>query len=51
VDDMTCENMPPHLEWHRSKTTARGDGYCDFCFFVCKRTEEKSKNSKKEFEK
>ncbi len=32
VDDLTYGNMSPHIKWQRSKTIARGEAYCDFCF-------------------
>ena len=32
VDDLTYGNMSPHIKWQRSKTIARGEACCDFCF-------------------
>ncbi|PKO13372.1 MAG: hypothetical protein CVU39_19405 [Chloroflexi bacterium HGW-Chloroflexi-10] len=41
VDDLTYENMSPHIKWQRSKTIARGDGYCNFCFLPVKEQKKK----------
>ncbi len=51
VDDLTYENMSPHLKWHRSKTIARGNGYCDFCFLPIKEQKIKVEIQKKERKK
>jgi hypothetical protein len=32
VDDFVYGNMSPYLSWQRTKTIARGNDYCDFCF-------------------
>lgn len=32
VDDFIYGNMSPHIQWQRSKTIARGETHCDFCF-------------------
>lgn len=32
VDDLTYDNMSPHIKWQRLKTIGRGETYCDFCF-------------------
>lgn len=36
VDDLTYDNMSPRIKWQRSKTIARGEAYCDFCFLPVK---------------
>jgi hypothetical protein len=40
VDDLTYENMSPALSWQRTKTIARGDAVCDFCFARVKKARE-----------
>jgi hypothetical protein len=37
VDDLTYGDMSSHIKWQRSKTIARGDAICDFCFLPVKR--------------
>ena len=32
VDDFIYKDMSPKIKWQRSKTIARGETYCDFCF-------------------
>lgn len=32
VDDFIYGNMSPYLSWERTKTIARGNDLCDFCF-------------------
>lgn len=32
VDDFIYEDMSPKIKWQRSKTIARSETYCDFCF-------------------
>ena len=36
VDDLTYDKMSPHIKWQRSRTIARGETYCDFCFLPVK---------------
>jgi hypothetical protein len=36
VDDLTYGKMSPCIKWQRSKTIAKGDTYCDFCFLSVK---------------
>lgn len=36
VDDLTYGDMSPHIKWQRSKTIARGEACCDFCFLPVK---------------
>jgi L-2-amino-thiazoline-4-carboxylic acid hydrolase len=36
VDDLTYGNMSSHIRWQRSRTIARGEAYCDFCFLPVK---------------
>ena len=41
VDDLTYGDMSPHIKWQRSKTIARGEAYCDFCFLPVKKRQER----------
>ena len=36
VDDLTYDNMSPHIKWQRLKTIGRGETYCDFYFLPVK---------------
>ena len=36
VDDLTYGDMSPRIKWQRSKTIARGEACCDFCFLPVK---------------
>lgn len=41
VDDLTYEKMSPHIKWLRTKTIAKGNTYCDFCFLPVKEQENR----------
>jgi hypothetical protein len=41
VDDLIYGNMSPDLLWQRTKTIARGDACCDFCFASASKRQEK----------
>ncbi len=39
VDDLVYGDMSPDISWQRTKTIARGDSLCDFCFASAKKPE------------
>ncbi len=40
VDDLTYGPKSTHIKWQRSKTIARGEAYCYFCFLPVKEKPE-----------
>jgi hypothetical protein len=38
VDDFIYSNMSPYIKWQRTKTIARGEVCCDFCFSPVKQS-------------
>jgi hypothetical protein len=47
-DDLTYGTMSTHIKWQRSKTIARGEAYCDFCFLPVNEQQGMHRISKEE---